>query len=80
MFVSSGSTLDRLQFLTSAGHVWVSNSLSCLLATSACQASETDKTAKQEGSVGITAIDEFIAEFLAEQNAMQTTTQSLTCA
>jgi cyclophilin family peptidyl-prolyl cis-trans isomerase len=36
--------------------------VSCLLATSACQASETDKTSKQEGDVAITAIDGFIAE------------------
>ena len=35
---------------------------SCLLATSACQASETEKTSKQEGLVGIAAIDAFIAE------------------
>ncbi len=36
--------------------------VSCLLATSACQASETAKTSKQEGDVAITAIDGFIAE------------------
>ncbi len=36
--------------------------VSCLLATSACQASETAKTSKQEGDVAITAIDAFIAE------------------
>src|SRR3990172_2755461 len=31
-FVSSGSTVDRLQFLRRREDVWVSNSLSCLLA------------------------------------------------
>ncbi len=36
--------------------------VSCLLATSACQGSETAKTSKQEGDVAITAIDGFIAE------------------
>ena len=36
--------------------------VSCLLATSACQASESAKTSKQEGDVAITAIDGFIAE------------------
>jgi hypothetical protein len=34
-FVSSGTTVDRLQVLESNGNVWVSNSLPCLLAASA---------------------------------------------
>lgn len=32
-FVSSGSTVDRLQSLEAGGLVWVSNSLACLMAT-----------------------------------------------
>jgi hypothetical protein len=34
-FVSSGTTVDRLQVIESAENVWVSNSLPCLLAVSA---------------------------------------------
>ena len=38
IFVSSGSTVDRLQFLELHGRTWISNSIACLLAASGVKA------------------------------------------
>jgi len=41
VFVSSGSTVDRLQFLELGDTIWISNSLACLLGTSGVKVDRT---------------------------------------